>query len=261
MSAFKYIILIALSLAGCDGTTGGARVSFEAAAAGPSFATGGPLSFPSGSGYQVILTRATLHLGAIYLNQTVPTSGSQETSCILPGTYVAQVLSQVDVDVLSPKLQRFPRSGQGVAQEAKAGELWLSSGDINNLDDRTVIDDAQGTATQGGQSYPFEARITIGRNRQIPTRDPAYPGANPICKQRIVSPIATELTPQEGGTLLLRIDPRGWFDTVDFAQVPKVSDTPLLYRFSDLNDNAADLSLFQNGLRARAGAYSLSWQS
>lgn len=248
-----------LLASGCGDTTGGARVLFAAAAAGPQDATGGPLLFATSLGYSVTLDRAQIYVGALYLNQTVPTSGAQETGCITPGIYVAQVTSSLRVDALSPRPQPFPMGGQGIASEAKAGEVWLTSGDVNRVDDNTVIVDATGTAQKGGQTYPFEARLSIGRNRAIPSMDPAYPGTNPICKQRIVSLIPADLTPQEGGTLLLRIDPRVWFDTVDFSQVPKVQDSPALYRFSNRNDNAADLSLYQNGVRARSGVYSFSW--
>ncbi|MBL9003994.1 MAG: hypothetical protein JNJ46_07090 [Myxococcales bacterium] len=246
--------------AGCGDTTGGARVAFDVAAAGPSDATGGALTFMSPQGYRVTLDRARLYIGALYLNQTVPTSGAQETGCIRPGIYVAQATGSLWVDALSPQQQPFATRGEGIASEAKAGELWLTAGDIQRIDDNTVIVDAAGTAQRGGQSYPFEAQLSIGRNRLIPSMDPAYPGTNPICKQRIVSLIPTDLIPQEGGTLLLRIDPRRWFDTVDFSQVPKVQDSPALYRFSNRNDNPADLSLFNNGIRSRSGPYSFSWQ-
>lgn len=260
MKCFIFALLLCLlSGLGCGDTTGGSRVSFFAAAAGPPDATGAPLTFTNHLGYDVTLRRAVLHIGALYLNQTVPTSGAQETSCVLPGTYVAQVLSSVDVNLLSSQFQQFPQPGHGVESDAKVGELWLTGGDVNNIDDSTVILDVSGTATQLGVSYPFEAKITIGRNRLIPTKDPAYPGANPICKQRIVTPVFVSLTPQEGGTLQLRADPRRMFDSVEFSALPKVSDMPLLYRFSDQSDNPADVSLFQNGLRSRAQVYSFSW--
>jgi hypothetical protein len=244
----------------CGDTTGGARVTFAAAAAGPAEATGGPLDFTNDLGYSVTLTRARLHVGAMYLNQTVPTSGSQETGCILPGIYVAQVPSSVDVDALSPTLQPFPSPGEGITSPALAGELWLTGGDINTVDDPTVILDAAGTAAMSGTSYPFEAQITIGRNRLIPSTDPAYPGANPICKQRIVSLIPVDLTPQDTGTLVLRVDPRGWFRSIDFSSLPKPSGTPPVYRFTNTNNNPADISLFANGLRSRTGVYEFSWQ-
>lgn len=251
---------LALLLAGCGETTGGARVRFAAVASGPSDGSGGPLVFTSSLGYRVTLRRAQLFIGALYLNQTVPTSGAQETACIRPGIYVAQITSSLRVDALSPLAQPFPTPGEGIATQAFSGELWLSAGDINRVDDNTVILDAAGEAERGGNLYPFEAALTIGQNRLIPSADPAYPSKNPICKQRIVSLIPTDLTPQAEGTLRLRIDPRKWFETVDFSQVPKVGDSPLLYRFSNQNDNPADLSLFNNGLRRRVGAYSFSWE-
>lgn len=258
MSSMKCLFFA--SLVACGNTTGGAIVSFGFAAAGPKDASEGALSFTNQLGYSVTLQKAVLHIGAVYLNQTVPTSGAQETSCILPGTYVAQSLSSLKVNLLSSALQKFPEPGQGAETEAKVGEVWLSGGEINNTEDRTVIFEAAGNALLSGQNYPFEARITISQNRVIPTKDPAYPGANPICKQRIVTPIFLDLTPRQGGTLVVRIDPRTIFGTIDFATIPKVSDSPPLFRFSDRNDNPADIQLFQNGLRSRAQVYSFSWQ-
>jgi len=243
----------------CGDTTGGGRVRFAAVASGPSDANAGPLSFTSALGYRVTLRRAQLFVGAVYLNQTVPTSGAQETGCIRPGIYVAQITGSLRIDALSPLAQRFPVDGEGIASQALSGELWLTSGDINSSDDQTVILDAAGEAERDGQTYPFEAALTIGGNRILPSGDPAYPSKNPICKQRIVSLIPTDLVPQSEGRLHLRVDPRAWFQTVEFSLVPKVADSPPLYRFSDQNDNPADLSLFNNGLRRRSGAYSFSW--
>lgn len=258
--AARLLVTGALFGAACGNTTGGARVTFAAAAAGPADALGGPLDFMNDLGYSVTLTRARLHVGAMYLNQTVPNSASQETGCILPGIYVAQVPFSLDVDALSPQLQPFPGPGQGTASPALAGELWLTGGDVNAVDDTTVILDAAGTATMAGSSYPFEAQLTIGRNRLIPSTDPAYPGANPICKQRIVSLIPVDLTPQATGTLVLRVDPRGWFRSIDFSGLPKPSGSSPVYRFANNNNNTVDISIFNNGLRARTGVYEFSWQ-
>jgi hypothetical protein len=243
----------------CTGTTGGEHTSFAAQASGPSTASNGSLTFSNGLGYDVTLSRARLHVGAIYLNQSVPSSGSQETSCILPGIYVAQVVGPLEVDALSPEPQTFPTEGYGTGIAASAAELWLTGGDVNAIDDTTVILDAAGIASKDGSDYPFEASLTIGRNRLIASNDPAFPGANTICKQRIVTPIAVDLTPENAGTLQLTVDPSRWFVSVDFSTLSKVSDDPLLYRFADAASGAADISLY-DGLHARTGPYRITWQ-
>jgi hypothetical protein len=260
MRTSLFVIGLALPLVlSCGGSTGGGRVSFRASASGAQLATGTSLEFTNGLGYHVVLTRARLHIGSIYLNQTVPSSGSQATACILPGIYVAQVLGALDVDALSPSPQPFPVDGEANAIQARAGELWLTGGDINTIDDTTPILNAAGTADRGSTRYPFEANITIGRNRLIPSSDPAFPSLNPICKQRIVSPIPIDLTPQSNGELRITVDPRVWFGAVEFSTLPRASDSPLLYRFADSAQTPADVNLY-NGMHATQGAYQFTWQ-
>jgi hypothetical protein len=259
MKAVFVVACIAGEFCACAGTTGGEHTSFVAEASGPSSAADGSLAFTNGLGYQVTLSRARVHVGAIYLNQSVPSSGSQETSCILPGIYVAQVFGPLDVDALSTERQRFPFQGDGTGIAASAAELWLTGEDVNAIDDSTVILDAAGVADKDGVEYPFEASLTIGRNRLIASSDPAFPGANPICKQRIVTPIAVDLTPTNHGTLRLTVDPSRWFSQVDFSTVAKLSEDPPLYRFADSAAGAADIALY-NALHARAGPYRITWQ-
>ena len=253
-------LALALLGAACVGTTGSGIVSFDAAAAGPSDAiTGQPLAFDTGRGWHVSLTRAKMHVGAVYLNRSVPTSGSQETSCVLPGVYVGEVLGALDVDVLSPEPQAFPVSGDGIADHAVAGEVWLTGGDVNAADDPTILVEIAGTATLGAQSYPFKGQITIGKNRVTGSTDPSQPGLNAPCKQRIVSPIPTDVALRNGGRLVLRIDPRGWFANVDFAQLEKVSDAPPLYRFPDDSTGQPAFNLFK-GVHAAEGVYNFTWE-
>jgi hypothetical protein len=240
---------LVLALAAC-GTTGGNVVAFDVAAAG--IAGAGTLDTPLG--WHVVLTRAKLHLGAVYLNLSVPISGSQETNCILPGVYTAEELSALDVDVLSASLQPFPARGAGTDDEARTGEVWLTGGDVNADSDSTVIADLAGTATRGTQVVPFAATITISSsNRGIPPSDPAQPSQHPICKQRIVSPIAIDLRPRDGSTLVIRVDTRPWFGNVDFAALPADGVFP------DSNTNAASQNLF-TGLRAATATFQMSFQ-
>jgi hypothetical protein len=240
---------LAIALAAC-GTTGGNVVAFDVAAAGAD----GAATLDTPLGWHVVLTRAKLHLGAVYLNLSVPISGSQETSCILPGVYTAEELSAIDVDVLSTSLQPFPARGTGTDDEARTGEVWLTGGDVNASSDSTVIADLAGTATKGTQVVPFAATITISSgNRGIPPSDPAQPSQHPICKQRIVSPIAIDLHPRDGSTLVIRVDTRPWFGNVDFAALPADGVFP------DSNTNAASQNLF-TGLRAATATFQLSFQ-
>lgn len=242
-----------LALAGC-GTTGGDLVTFDVVAEG----VPGARSLDTGLGWHVALTRAHLHLGAVYLNLAVPISGSQETVCILPGIYTAEELAPLDVDVLDPTAQPFPQPATGTNDEARTGEVWLTGGDVNADADSTVIADLAGTATNATTTLPFTATITIGTaNRGIPGSDPSQPSQHPICKQRIVSPIPIDLRPHDGGTLVVAIDPRTWFANVDFTAL--VPDGGGGFVFPDTNTNAASQNLF-TGLRAASSTFQLSFE-
>jgi len=248
-----------IALTSCVGTTGSELFTFAAAAAGPEDAVAGqPLSFSTGRGYQVTLTRAKFHLGAVYLNKAIPISGAQATSCILPGIYVAQVTQGLDVDALSPALQPFPAPGEAIAAEAIAGEVWLTGGDVNAAEDSTVVLDVAGTAEKQGETFPFEGQLSIGANRLGPVNDPAQPGAHPICKERIVSPIPVNLDVRSGGSLLVRVDPRGLFRNVDFSELDQTSDNPKLYRFKDETDGQPNVNIYR-ALASREGTYELIW--
>jgi hypothetical protein len=245
--------MLAVVLAACE-TTGGQIVTFDVVAAG----TPGAASVDTSLGWHVELSRARLHVGAVYLNLAVPISGSQETACILPGIYTAEELAPLDVDVLDPTRQAFPKPATGTNDEARTGEVWLTGGDVNADADTTVIADLAGTASNAATTLPFTATITIGTaNRGIPGSDPAQPSQHPICKQRIVSPIAIDLRPHDGGTLVLAIDTRTWFANVDFNVL--VPDGNGGFGFPDTNTNAASQSLF-TGLRAASSTFQLSFE-
>ena len=249
-----------LVLASCVGSTGSSIVSFQVQAAGPADAVDGqPLAFDTGRGWHVALTKATLHVGAVYLDESVPVSGAQDTSCILEGIYSGQETSALDVDVLSPAPQAFPAPGNGTADRAVTGEVWLTGGDVNASDDATVIVAVEGTASQGGTSYPFTAQVTIGSNRAVAATNAALPGANPICKQRIVAPIPVDVVPASGGTLLVRVDPRAWFTDVDFSQMQQTSADPPAYVIPDDDTTQPGSALF-DGVHASTGVYAFGWQ-
>jgi hypothetical protein len=264
-SGRRALVLAALAALGtaCIGTTGSQLVAFDAFGAGPAdlppdAATHG-LSFVNGRGWSITLTRAEVRVGALYLNRSVPVSGGQERRCFLPGLYVAQVLSGTTIDALSPALQPFPQAGSGTADHAVTGEVWLTGGRIDEQEDRTTIAEVSGTATRGGESMRFEGTVTIGKNRRVAETDPARPGANPLCAARIVTPIPTSITPTDGGALVVRVDPRGWFANVELGDVPPVSPGSDLHVIPDDSDTQPGANLL-GGLRAAVGVYRFEWR-
>jgi hypothetical protein len=256
MKAAPWITAAALAFSGvaCVGTTGGELLSFPAAAAGPADAvTGQPLSFVTTRGWHVTLTQATLHIGAMYLDQSQPVSGSQGANCILPSTYVAQVTSGLDVDLLSPAAALFPTQGQGTTiPPALVGQVWLTGGDINAATDPTPILVLAGTADDAsGATFPFTSNITIN----APATSGAAAGQDPVCAQRIVS-VPVTLDVETSGGLLLRVDPRELFVNVDFSQLAPSGGG---YAFSsDPTANQPSFNLYEN-LRSTAGLYAFSW--
>ena len=251
-------VAVALLLfTGCIQTTGGRVVCFEAQASGdPAVVTGSPLTFTTPRGFEVTLTRAQVTIGAMYLNQQNPQNYSLEESCIQEGIYSGEVRGGLTVDALSPEPQAFPVAGNGTDLPTRAAELWLTGGELLADDDDTVLLDVAGVATRGTDDFPFEGQLTIGTNRIIPPRNPALPGSNPLCRQRIVSPIAFDATLVEGSTVALIIDPRAWFVSVDFSELNQVNALPPLYRFTDDNESSAqpDKALY-SALRSASGPY------
>lgn len=250
--------MASFALLACGGTTGSALVSFSAVASGPADATGAALAFSTGTGAEVTLTSAQLHLGAVYLNESVPASGAAAGPCISPGIHVGEVFGPMDVDLLSASPTPFPVLGEGTETPATTAEVWLTGGDVNQVADATVILAVTGSAVQDNQLYPFSARLTIGGNRQLSVTNSALPSANPICHQRIVTPILVDLTPTDGGSLVLEIDPRAMFNSVDFSTAVQRSEDPLAYEIPDTSAGAGG-SLFK-GMVANSGVYTFRWQ-
>lgn len=246
-----------LFASGCVGTTGSDLVEFQAYAAGPADISEGMVGyeFDTSTGFHIRLTKATLHVGGVYLNRSRPIQGAQDTPCILPGVYAGQVTSGLDVDVLSPSLQPFPVLGDGTGDPALAGEIWLTGARIDALDDRTPILVFAGEASQETTVFRFGGTITIGKNRQVTSSNPATPGANPLCKTRIVTPIPVEFTPSRSGALVVRALPRIWFDGVDFAKLDKGQGDDRNFADEPLDQPASSLFL---GLRLTS-AYELTW--
>lgn len=255
--ALGVIAAAAVAASGCVGTTGGDTFSFEAFARGP-VNVSVPYTFVNGKGYTVSLERARVLVGAVYLNRTQPTSVSSNTVCGLPGAYVAEVTGALTVDALSDALQPFPVTGEATSDHASSGEVWLAGGDVNQPSDATIVLDVAGTAERDGASHPFEGSLTIGENRLQPT-PPAEPGLKPICKERIVSPVPVDSTPQRGEHLTLGVEPAKMFANVDFSEL--TPDTSGVLHFEDDPATATPASTnLYIGLRANSSVYSFSFE-
>ena len=243
---------LVLTLPSCVGSTGDQVVDFEAAASGPADAVSGePLSFDGSRGWQVTLTSAHLQIGALYLAEAMPASGTAASSCILPGDYVAQVVQGRDVDLLSSEPQAFPTLGRGSTLEAHAAQVWLTGGDVNLADDPTPpteILQLSGRAVRGSERRPFEAKLTIAENR-------VSPNGGAICDERIVSPIPTSIRVQHGGALRLRVDPRSLFTNVDFGALEAEGD---VFVFKDDSSDQPSATLYEN-LKQAGDSYEVSW--
>jgi hypothetical protein len=256
-------LALAVLLSGCLDTTGNALVTFTAtASAAPDIGAvqGQPLSFTTPRGFDVTLTTARVYVGALYFSTVEPTtaSGAIEAPCVVPGVTTGEVRGGLEVDALDPAPQPFPVEGVGSDLPTRSASLWLTAGDVNANDERTVVLNVEGTASRGAETYPFTASFRIGTNRVSPPRNPALPSSNPICEQRIVTPVAFDATLSQGATVRLLIDPRAFFASVNFATLEQVSMSPPRFRFRDETATAdqADAALF-NGFRANAGPYRL----
>ncbi len=255
-------LLAGIAQMGCVGQTGGSAVDFPVMAAGPATAIAGePLTCTSDGPWTIALGQAAMHIGAVYLNQSQPVSGGQATDCYLPGTYVGQELSGLDVDLLSPVLAPFPTLAHGITEPpALVGQVWLTHGDVNTIPDPEPVLRVAGTATRVGAAVPFTAEISIGSNRQGPAPNGAVAGGDPICKERIVTPIPAPITIAPAGALILRVDPCRLFTNVDFDQLPP-GPTPGTFAFSD-DPTAPDYTQPSTNLYSNlrnTGPYAFSW--
>ncbi|HZU83293.1 MAG TPA: hypothetical protein VE987_10270 [Polyangiaceae bacterium] len=264
-----WLVVVFAAAPSCAGTTGYDLVTFHAAAQGPSDAVAGqPYAFDV-DGAHVVLTKAVLHVGALYLTQSVPTSGGGPMSCTLPGTYagvfVGQVRGGADVDMLDPSLQPLSVLGDGSTIPAATGQVWLTYGNVTAPSDSgpaQPILTIEGTVDTGAGSRSFSGRIWIDDSWRPNPPPSNLPGEDQICLDRIVSGIPVDFTLAEGGTLVLRLQPKGLFARVDFAGLPTTGCDPRMP--ADLcfvNDptSSPSFALFTN-LKVHGAIYGFEWR-
>jgi len=250
-------LLFALGVAGaaCNGTTGDQLISFSAYAVGAKDASQ-PFVV---NGYRVKLLTAKMHIGALYFDESPPSTGFASPVCITPDIYAAQVAGPVDVDLLSTKPVEFSVYGEGSADVAKSWDIWLNDGltpdDIDGQNHLQMVD-LTGVATRvsDGKPFSFGAIVTINDTTSGPgarataATNPAEPGQYPICKARIIQQGGLDLPFYQGGTLTMTVDPTGWFKStsIDFASLDPSSSVDC-----QADDNAS--ASYENGVTCAPG--------
>jgi hypothetical protein len=266
--ALPALVVAGVAVAGCHLDSGSSIVDFLPYGAGPADAVGS-VEFTSPLGFDVTLTKVTAHVGAIYLTTAVSGGDSANTSCVEPGLYIGEVPGAGNLDLLNPTPQEFTVTGDGTSGTVTTAEIWLTNGDINATDDTAVIT-LEGTAEKGNEIYPFSASVSIGSNRLKPVTNPALPGLNPICKRRIITVPTPPFSTENGQDLVMRMDPRGWFNSVDFSQLDPDPTSPGRYVIPDSDSSgtigeAAGRNLFTGILTGvlptGASAYSFAFVS
>jgi hypothetical protein len=228
------VFAFGLEGAACNGTTGDELVSFDAYAVGAKDAAT-PFVV---NGYRIQLLSAKMHIGALYFDESPPSTGFDSPVCVTPDIYAAQVPGPVNVDLMSNKPQEFSVYGNGSADVALSWDIWLNDGtSFDDIDGANVLQmvDLTGVATRlsDDTAYSFGAIVTINNTtsgpgaRATPASDPAQPGQYPICKARIIQLGGLDLPFYQGGTLTVTVDPTGWFkaSNIDFATLDKSSDS------------------------------------
>jgi len=254
---------------GC-GTTGQARVSFAARAAG-FVRPPGELRFTTNTGWTVTLREARVALGPIYLNTLEPLAcdGCESRSlfqrlsdALVPcawahgamhlgaGRIVAQVTEQVEVDVLSPVPVAMGRGGDGVDLPVRSAEVWLYNreGALRGAAIR-VAGVAERMTQDGPERVPFRGALVADASITTPQV--------PLDVARRVRGIPVDFTLTEGGTLTARVDPRRWFTGADFSELLLRADEEAGERVFTPADNVG--RAFLNAARASRGVFSFEF--
>ena len=252
---------------GCGDSTGQDHVSFAVQVGG--FAhPAGPVQTTTRAGWTITFTRADVALGPVYLNTLaplacdtcsaratvrrrfedffVPRAWAHGESHLGAGLVVGQVTRQVRVDALSSEVRAIDGGGDGIDLEVRSAEVWRY-----NLDGAVirVAGTASRTVDGANVEVPFEGSLVA--DESITTAQA------PLDVARRVRGIPAALTLSEGGTLTVRVDPRGWFEGADFRELtthaPTVRNT---FAFSPA-DNVG--RAFLNNARASRGVYSFAF--
>lgn len=231
-----------LALAGCGDATSGGRASFEVHVGGVERDARAPMTFDNDQGWRVTLTDARIAVGPIYLNTLTPvvarrTLGDRVSDLFVrsawadgalhlgAGRIVGQVTTQVVVDLLDPALQTLPGGGDGVLERVHSLEFWY----FNDPAIQGAAVRVAGVAEKGEQRVNFDGALEINEALATPQR--------PLEVARRVRGVPGDFELTDGGSLTVRVDPRGWFRGADFSELLARPASPEGVRTFDPTDN------------------------
>jgi hypothetical protein len=202
--------LLAAALGGC-GSTGGHLISVPLQAGGLARDSTVPLTFTTSSGWTVTLTNAHLSVGPIYLNASPPSTFDQRSGVVL-----IQMTEQIDVDALDPTLHDVAGGADGETGHTVAAEVdLLPPGSDNGANPNGGnIGSTSGTAVSanGLSTVSFSGPIAI---------DTSLTSRLDLARLQRVLGASADLDFQTAPQMLeLRVDPKLWFDSIDFATLP-----------------------------------------
>ena len=165
-------------------------------------------------GYSIQLTTAQdAHRRRLLRRGAARQPASTAPCASRPDLYAAQVPGPIEVDLLVDQPQEFSVYGTGHARHG--AEL----ADVAHRRRRERGQPrAHGRPAGRGHAHADGTAVLVRRDRdhqrqppRRPRSTPPQPGANPICKQRIVQIGGLDTTFFQGGTLTVTVDPRAWF--------------------------------------------------
>ena len=169
--AARVLVLLALGIVGCGGTTGGHLLQVPFEAGGIARDASQPFTFVTEQGWTVTLTQAEVVLGPLYFNVI-----ASQTVGFRSGVVIMQVTRQFIVDMLNPTLVAVPNGADGESGTAVSVEVgfFTAVNGYNEGGEGTIqlpaplADGGQqgtaflaGQASKGGVIVPFAGRVQI----------------------------------------------------------------------------------------------------
>lgn len=266
---------------GCAGATGSKRFAFDASIGGIERDASAPFVFTTLTGWSVVLKRADVTLGPVYLNVVRPLTDAplglldlfvkpawaHGEGHLAEGRIVGEVLGQVTFSALSPGLVAFPVKGSVTEEQIRTAEVWFfprPGVEVDRSKIDTVALDVEGEASRDGSSVRFRGKLVLDDTWQPDVTEGAR-GTSSIAELRKVRGIQAGFFPTEGGRLEVRFDVRRLFRGADFAALsasPVDADGTrrlVQAKTGTVTTDQVMRNLYQ-GLREASGTYSVRWR-